>query len=94
MANNLLWESPLKVLLSSQKLLCHKNTALVIVTPRMNRAYLNFKHQFNNVLQTESLKFKNIQSKSYRNTSKVMHFGKAYFDPCTFHYSLVIAFMT
>ena len=33
------------------------------------------------LIQTESLKFKIIQSQSYRNTSNVMHFGKVYFDP-------------
>ena len=30
---------------------------------------------------SESLKLKVVQSQSYRNTSKVMHFGKVYFDP-------------
>ena len=54
-ANNLLWELPLKVLLSSQKWLGRKNTTLVCVTRRLIRAYLNFEHQSNNMSYRLSL---------------------------------------
>ena len=42
MTNNLYWELPLKVLLSSQKWLGRKITTLLCVTRRINRAYFNF----------------------------------------------------
>ena len=65
-----------------QKLLGRKITTLVCVTRGMIRAYLIFKHQFNNKsYKNESLKFKYIQSQRYRNTSNLMHFGNIYFDP-------------
>ena len=56
-------ELPLKVLLNSQKWLGRKNTTLLCVTHRINRTYLNFKHQFHNMTyRLILLKLKNIQS--------------------------------
>ena len=55
MTNDLYWELPLKVLLSSQKWLGRKNTTELCVTRGMNRAYLNFKHQFHNITYRLSL---------------------------------------
>ena len=55
MANDLLWELPLKVLLSSQKWLGRKITTLVCVTRGMIRAYFNFKLKFNNMSYKLSL---------------------------------------
>ena len=54
MANDLQWELPLKVLLSSQKL-GRKIATLVFVTRGMIRAYLIFKHKFNNTSYKLSL---------------------------------------
>ena len=48
MSNDLQLELPLKVMLSSQKWLGRKITTLVCVTRGMIRAYLIFKHIFNN----------------------------------------------
>ena len=47
MANDLLWQLPLKLLLSSQKGLGRKITTLLCVTRGMIKAYLIFKHKFN-----------------------------------------------
>ena len=55
MANDLLWEVPLKELLSSQKWLGRKITTLVCVTRGMIRAYFNFKLKFNNMSYKLSL---------------------------------------
>ena len=55
MANDLLWELPLKVLLSSQKWLGRKITTLVCVTRGMIRAYFIFKLKFNNMSYKLSL---------------------------------------
>ena len=55
MANDLYWELPLKVLLSSQKRLGRKIATLVCVTRGMIRAYLIFKHKFNNTSYKLSL---------------------------------------
>ena len=55
MAKNLKWELPLKVLLSSQKSFGRKTTTLVCVTRGMIRAYLIFKHKFNNTSYKLSL---------------------------------------
>ena len=88
-------ELPMKVLLMLQKWLGRKNTTLLCVTRMMNRSYFNFKHQYNNLTyKTESLKLINIQSQCYRNTSKLMQFGKVYFDPLYFRYGLVVALIT
>ena len=61
---------------------CKNTTTLICVTRRMIRAYLNFKQQFDSMsyrLGTSSFKLSS-------RTSKVMPFGKVYFDP--FHVSL------
>ena len=55
MANDLFWELPLNVLFSSQKWLGRKITTLVCVTRGMIRAYLIFKHKFNNTTYKLSL---------------------------------------
>ena len=55
MANDLKWELPLKVLLSSQKWLGLKITTLVYVTRGMIRAHLIFKHKVNNASYKLSL---------------------------------------
>ena len=49
MTNDLYWELPLKVLLSSHKWLGCKNITLLCVIRRINRPYLNFKHQLKNM---------------------------------------------
>ena len=82
MENNLLWELPLKVLLSSQKWLGRKNTTLVCVTRKMILAYLNFEHQSNNMSYRLSLlKLKNFPVTKLQKHVKSDHFGKVYFDP-------------
>ena len=55
MANDLQWELPLKVLLSSQTWLGRKITTLVCVTRGMIWAYFLFKHKFNNTSYKLSL---------------------------------------
>ena len=55
MANDLLLELPLKVLLSSQKWLGRKIITLVCVTRGMIRANLIFKHKCNNMSYRLSL---------------------------------------
>ena len=55
MANDLLWELPLEILLSSQKRIGRKITTLVCVTRGIIRAYFIFKHKFYNTSYKLSL---------------------------------------